>query len=163
MKFDKRNPFAAWGHEQEIYTMSGENETVEISTESKGFQNMADLTNNELFVTNPDSDVKVVSQEDYTDTHDAFANFRTNNEDGLPADMFKKRAVAGQDNEYKQSEDYNNTEVNYYGIHADDLKLYGEASEEEEGGDGNNNTNSTQPKDDTNETPTVGTDTTTQP
>lgn len=143
MKFDKRNPFAAWGHEQEIYTMSGENETVEISTESKGFQNMADLTNNELFVTNPDSDVKVISQEDYTDTHDAFASFRTNNEDGLPADMFKKRAVAGQDNEYKQSEDYNNTEVNYYGIHADDLKLYGEASEEEEGGSEGGNENST--------------------
>lgn len=145
MKFDKRNPFAAWGHEQEIYTVSGENETVEINQESKGFINAADLSDNELFVTNPESDVKVVSPDDFTETVDVAYEFRANNENKLPADMFKKRVVPGQDNEYKQSEDYNNTELNYYGIQGADLELYGEEETEgggegagEEGGEGGN-------------------------
>ena len=139
MKFDTRNPFSSWGHEEEIYTTIGTDGTIAIDQESKGFINPNDLDDTSLFVA--DCEVTVIDQETYAKMQDGFINFRTNNDEQLPADMFKRRVVIGTDNEYNQSEDYNNTELNYYGIQAQDLKLYEETEETEGNGEGTDEEN----------------------
>lgn len=119
MKFDKRNPFAAWGHEQEIYTMNGENETIKF--EEKGFTSLIDTTNDELFV-NAGEHKETAGK--FTTPQDQV--FFTNNENMNETLYSAKRMVAGEDIVRNTNE-----ELPMNGIHADDWKLYDEAEESE--------------------------------
>lgn len=136
MKFDKRNPFAAWGHEQEIYTMNGDNETIQFTEEMRGFQTMQSMKDN-VFVNNGETNTVTEF------TKEPKEAFFTNNENMVEPALIRKRAGKVDENgdltdiERKLADNYNNAEMNSYGIQAQDLmadtKAHAveEASEEE--------------------------------
>lgn len=109
MKFDKRNPFAAWGHEQEIYTIGGEDGTIKF--EEKGFTSLVDTTKDSLFVDDakhPETAGKF--------TANAHEVFRTNNENSVDTLYSAKRQVEGKDVVREMSNNYNDSELKYNGI-----------------------------------------------
>lgn len=116
MKLDKRNPFAVWGFEQEVYTTE-DNITA-------GYQNpvAADETKYNTVAEMPN--IELNNQ----------ASFFTNNENMSPVQI--QNYALHMDNEL-QPEYNSNEELHYYGIQADDLKknessVVEEETEEEE-------------------------------
>ncbi len=117
MKLDTRNPFAAWGFEQEVYGVQADEEAGIVKLEEKGFINETVVDDAYNTVAEP------MSAEDYSEQHTDQASFFTNNENMLPTALETK--AYGDDNalqrEYPAGEP-----LNYYGNEADDLHLYGE-------------------------------------
>lgn len=119
MKFDKRNPFAAWGHEQEVYTMTGDNETIEFDATKPEYDSLIDTTDSSLFVNgceHPETAGKFTTTQQQV--------FFTNNENMLEPLTDSRKMVAGEDTDIVFN---SNEELPMNGIHADDWKLYGEA------------------------------------
>lgn len=103
MELDKRNPFASWGFEQEVYT-------TEDNIEA-GYQNpvAADETKYNTVAEMPNANLNNQS------------SFFTNNENMNPVQI--QNYALHMDNELQP--EYNSTEeLHYYGIQADDLKKY---------------------------------------
>ena len=122
MKLDKRNPFAAWGFEEEKYAVNvaaGDDSGIN-ELEEKGFVNETVVDDAYNTVAEP------ISAEKYSEQHTEQMSFFTNNENMLPTELQNK--AYGDDNalqrEYPAGEP-----LNYYGNEADDLHLYGESTE----------------------------------
>ena len=102
MELDKRNPFASWGFEQEVYT-------TEDNIEA-GYQNPL-ATEESRYNTVEEGKLPL----------DAKTSFFTNNENMSPVAI--QNYALGFD--VKLQPEYNSTEeLHYYGIQADDLKKY---------------------------------------
>lgn len=101
MELDKRNPFASWGFEQEVYT-------TEDNIEA-GYQNpvAADETKYNTVAEMPNANLNNQS------------SFFTNNENMNPVQI--QNYALHMDNEL-QPEYHSAEELHYYGIQADDLK-----------------------------------------
>ena len=119
MKLDTRNPFAAWGFEEEKYAVNvpaGDDSGIN-EFEEKGFINETVVDEAYNTVAEP------ISTEDYSKQHSDQASFFTNNENMLPTSLANK--AYGEDQtlqrEYPAGEP-----LNYYGNEADDLHLYGD-------------------------------------
>lgn len=143
MKLDNRNPFAAWGFEEEKYGVEVDeaNGINEYTEDVKGFVNETVVDEAYNKVAEP------ISAEDYSEQHTDQMSFFTNNENMLPTSLANK--AYGNDQEL-QREYPAGEPLNYYGNEADDLKLYGEGEEETEGGeetpdDGGDDTTVTEP------------------
>ena len=124
MKLDTRNPFASWGFEEEKYAVNvaaGDDSGIN-KLEEKGFINETVVDDAYNTVAEP------ISAEDYSEQHTDQMSFFTNNENMLPTALQNK--AYGDDNslqrEYPAGEP-----LNYYGNEADDLHLYGDATDEE--------------------------------
>lgn len=103
MELDKRNPFASWGFEQEVYTT---NDNIEA-----GYQNP---------IAAEETNYNTVAEGTQL-SFDSKAVFFTNNENMSPVAI--QNYALGFDNN-KQPEYNSNEELHYYGIQADDLKKY---------------------------------------
>ena len=128
MKLDTRNPFAAWGFEQEVYAVNvatGDDSGI-VKLEEKGFINETVVEDAYNKVAEP------ISAAEYSEQHSDQASFFTNNENMLPTALETK---AYGDNQELQREYPAGESLNYYGNEADDLKLYGDVPTDEEGGD----------------------------
>ena len=103
MELDKRNPFASWGFEQEVYT-------TEDNIEA-GYQNpvAADETKYNTVAEMPNANLNNQS------------SFFTNNENMNPVQI--QNYALHMDNEL-QPEYHSAEELHYYGIQAVDLKKY---------------------------------------
>lgn len=124
MKFDTRNPFAAWGFEQEVYTTDGADETIKLDETNQGFVPASSVSDTKAYVNNA-ADI-TMSDSDWADqnAYDG-SNFDSNDERMKPSAHIVKRAIYGEDSLTQQEDDlYNNKELNYYGIQYNDL--YGE-------------------------------------
>lgn len=131
MKLDTRNPFAAWGFEQEVYAVNvaeGDDSGI-VKLEEKGFINETVVDEDYNQVAQP------ITAQEYSENHTEQASFFTNNENMLPTSLATK---AYGDNQELQREYPAGESLNYYGNEADDLKLYGDATTNEE-----NNTEAT--------------------
>ena len=119
MKLDNRNPFAAWGFEEEKYGVKVDeaNGINEYTEDVKGFVNetVVDEAYNKV--------AKPISAKEYSEQHTDQMSFFTNNENMLPTSLANK--AYGNDQEL-QREYPAGEPLNYYGNEADDLKLYGE-------------------------------------
>jgi hypothetical protein len=151
MKLDNRNPFAAWGFEEEKYGVAVDeaNGINEYTEDVKGFVNETVVDEAYNKVAEP------ISAEEYSEQHTDQMSFFTNNENMLPTSLANK--AYGNDQEL-QREYPAGESLNYYGNEADDLKLYGEGEEETDGGDqtpddGGDDTTVTEPDSDTEQTP----------
>lgn len=124
MKLDTRNPFAAWGFEEEKYAVNvaaGDDSGIN-ELEEKGFINETVVDNAYNEVAEP------ISAEEYSEQHSDQASFFTNNENMLPTELQNK--AYGYNKELQR--DYPAGEsLNYYGNEADDLHLYGDPTESE--------------------------------
>ena len=124
MKFDTRNPFAAWGFEQEVYGVQADeaNGILEFTDDVKGFVNETVIEDAYNEVAEP------MSAEAYSEQHSDQASFFTNNENMLPSALQTKAYGERKDlqREYPAGES-----LNYYGNEADDLNLYGRTDEPE--------------------------------
>jgi hypothetical protein len=109
MELDKRNPFASWGFEQEVYTT--------LDNIEAGYQNpiAADETNYNTVAEGP------VDENGNKLPFDGQATFFTNNENMSPVAI--QNYALGFNNNI-QPEYNSNEELHYYGIQADDLKKY---------------------------------------
>ena len=122
MKLDTRNPFAAWGFEEEKYAVNvpAGDESGINEFEEKGFINETVVDDAYNTVAEP------MSADDYSEQHSDQMSFFTNNENMLPTALETK--AYGEDNalqrEYPAGEP-----LNYYGNEADDLHLYGDPEE----------------------------------
>ena len=119
MKLDTRNPFAAWGFEQEVYGVQADedNGILEYTDDVKGFVNETVVDDAYNKVAEP------MSVEDYSEQHTDQMSFFTNNENMLPSALETK---AYGDKQELQREYPAGEPLNYYGNEADDLKLYGD-------------------------------------
>lgn len=124
MKLDTRNPFAAWGFEQEVYGVNvpETDDSGIVELEEKGFINetVVDEAYNEV--------ATPISGEAFANSVKGEAFF-TNNEVMLPTELKTK---AYGDDQQLQREYPAGESLNYYGNEADDLKLYGDAEESNE-------------------------------
>ena len=103
MKLDKRNPFAVWGFEQEVYTTADDitaGYQNPVAADETKYNTVAEMPNVEL---------------------DNQASFFTNNENMSPVQI--QNYALHMDNEL-QPEYHSAEELHYYGIQADDLKKY---------------------------------------
>ena len=126
MKLDTRNPFAAWGFEEEKYAVNvaaGDDSGIN-ELEENGFVNETVVDDAYNTVAEP------MSAEDYSEQHTDQMSFFTNNENMLPTELQNK---AYGDNKDLQREYPAGEPLNYYGNEADDLKLYGEGTESDGG------------------------------
>lgn len=119
MKLDTRNPFAAWGFEEERYAVNvaqGDDSGIN-ELEEKGFENetVVDKAYNKV--------AEPISAGEYSEQHSDQDSFFTNNENMLPTSLANK---AYGDDQTLQREYPAGESLNYYGNEADDLKLYGE-------------------------------------
>lgn len=124
MKLDTRNPFAAWGFEEEKYAVNvaaGDDTVNEL--EGKGFINETVVDNAYNTVAEP------ISAASYSEQHTDQDSFFTNNENMLPTELQNK--AYGENNEL-QREYPAGEPLNYYGNEADDLHLYGDPEPEPE-------------------------------
>ena len=119
MKLDTRNPFAAWGFEQEVYGVQADenNGILEYTDDVKGFVNETVVDDAYNKVAEP------MNAEDYSKQHTDQMSFFTNNENMLPSALETK---AYGDKQELQREYPAGEPLNYYGNEADDLHLYGE-------------------------------------
>lgn len=121
MKFDTRNPFAAWGFEQEVYTTDGADETIKLDETNQGFIPSSTVSDKNAYVNNA-ADI-TMSDSDWSEqnAYDG-SNFMSNDERMKPSAHNVKRVVIGEDMLTLQEDDlYNNKELNYYGIQHSDL------------------------------------------
>jgi hypothetical protein len=122
MRLDTRNPFAAWGFEEEKYAVNvaeGDDSGI-VKLEEKGFINETVVDEAYNKVAEP------ISAEDYSKQHSDQASFFTNNENMLPTSLANK---AYGDDQTLQREYPAGEPLNYYGNEADDLHLYGDPEE----------------------------------
>ena len=126
MKLDTRNPFAAWGFEQEVYGVEADeaNGIIEyVEEDNKGFVNETVVDDAYNVVAEPVTEFQTVNEDQEQ------MSFFTNNENMLPTSLANK--AYGEDQtlqrEYPAGES-----LNYYGNEADDLKLYGDDEESNE-------------------------------
>ena len=119
MKFDTRNPFAAWGFEQEVYGVQADetNGILEYTEDVKGFVNETVVDDAYNKVAEP------ISAEAYSEQHTDIESFFTNNENMLPSALGTK---AYGDDQSLQREYPAGETLDYYGNEADDLHLYGD-------------------------------------
>lgn len=118
MNLDTRNPFAAWGFEEEKYAVNvaaGDDSGIN-KLEEKGFINETVVDGAYNKVAEP------ISADAYSEQHTDKASFFTNNENMLPTSLANK--AYGEDQEL-QREYPAGESLNYYGNEADDLNLYG--------------------------------------
>lgn len=147
MKLDTRNPFAAWGFEQEVYAVDVTEETTKETginnfneETDKGFQPAANVGVEDNYVNNG-QDLAIADADWAKQNPIDASNFDTNDEKMKPVYFNVKRVVPGEDMLVNDKDDnkeykYNNTELNYYGIQAADLNLNpAEESNTEEGGE----------------------------
>jgi hypothetical protein len=122
MKLDTRNPFAAWGFEQEVYGVQADedNGILEYTDDVKGFVNETVVDDAYNKVAEP------MNAEDYSEQHTGQMSFFTNNENMLPSALETKAYGEKQElqREYPAGEP-----LNYYGNEADDLHIYGDPEE----------------------------------
>lgn len=173
MKLDTRNPFAAWGFEQEVYAVGVDEETTKETgindfdeEKDKGFQPASNVGVQGNYVN--DAKDLAISDGDWEDQNPVDgSNFDTNDERMKPVYYNAKRVVPGEDmlkrpvsEDGKKDEDdkeykYNNTELNYYGIQAADLNVNPEPAEStEEGGNTTTEPTTEEPTEPTTEEPT---------
>lgn len=147
MKLDNRNPFAAWGFEEEKYGVKVD--------EANGIEDVKGFVNETVVDKAYNKVAEPISAKDYSEQHTGQMSFFTNNENMLPTSLANK---AYGNNQELQREYPAGESLNYYGNEADDLKLYGESEEETDGGDqtpddGGDDTTVTEPASDTEQTP----------
>lgn len=130
MKFDTRNPFAAWGFEEEKYAVNANAVDGFNEFEGAGFVNETVVDGVYNVTATP------VDAETYANTVKGEAFF-TNNEVMLPTELETK--AYGNDTDL-QREYPAGESLNYYGIQADDLMIkntvVGEATNDDNGDNG---------------------------
>ena len=88
MKLDTRNPFAAWGFEEERYAVNvAEGDETVNKLEENGFINETVVDEAYNKVAEP------ISAEAYSEQHTDQASFFTNNENMLPTSLATKHTV----------------------------------------------------------------------
>lgn len=139
MKLDSRNPFAAWGFEQEVYTKTADNEweetgMVTLNDTDQGFI-PADIVNDDnAFVDMNDIQSSIEdSMDDWSERHATVDSIFSNNENMVPTLQINKRGIYGQDSYVtpQEAQDLsNNYDLNYYGIQYADLYTEGDSKGE---------------------------------
>ena len=152
MKLDKRNPFAAWGHEEQKYVvLNSENSElpengVEFTEKQKQYVNI--ITNNESVYNTVAVAPEPVDEEGNKLPLDIMNTFFTNNENMRPVELQNYALGFNKDNQpiYPSNE-----ELHYYGIQAVDLEKHLEpqevkisVEENEQGGDNGQSGNNEQ-------------------
>ena len=128
---DQRNPFAPWGFEEVKYSVGASEDGSIVELENNGFEGQ--LTDNGMYN-------EIVVNTNYA--ADPQESFFTNN------DTQKYEPVATHAygfNKDLQPEREAGEPLNYYGIQAEDLKLYEAEENDSEGGENETTTNDTDP------------------
>ena len=134
MKFDTRNPFAAWGFEEEKYAVNANAVDGFIEFEGAGFVNpTTEYEESYNVVAEP------IDAETYANTVAGEAFF-TNNEVMLPTELQTKAYGINSTGGRIQPVYPAGENLNYYGIQADDLMIkntvVGEATNDDNGDNG---------------------------